>query len=229
MRNSVVPWSQLRGLGHRPGNLLHQVDAHVHLQPGDAHLFLAGLQALGENFRVLGFVGVGVNSDAVAKLAAQHLVDGHVVHFAGDVPEGLFDGHHAARLPPVEPELLDLLEEISNIERVLIQQAALEKQRVGGAGAVADFAQSIDALVGVEADDGARAWSRFRHDGHAKIGDLERGRAGVGVDIPLGRLFGRGFPRQKRAAHNPGRGLEQIPPAYFAIALEHCRFLLSVC
>ena len=43
------------------------------------------------------------------------------------------------------------------------------------------------------------------------------------------RLFGRGFPRQKRAAHDPGRGLEQIPPSYLAIAFKHCRILLSDC
>ena len=184
-QRSSLPRRQFRGPGHRAGNPLHQVDAHVHLQPGDAHLFLAGLQALGEDFRVVRFVGIGVDADAVAKLAAQHLVDGHVVHFAGNVPERLFDGHHAARLPPVKAELLDLLEEVRDVERVLIQQPALQKQRVGGAGAVTDFAQPIDALVGVDADDGAGARPGLHDRGHAKIGDLERGRARVGIDIPL--------------------------------------------
>ena len=167
----------LRGPGHRAGNLLHQVDAHVHLQPGEAHLFLARLQALREDVRVLRFVGVGVDSDAVAKLAAQHLVDGHVVHLAGDVPEGLFDGHHAARLPPMKSELFDLLKKIGDVERVLVQQAALQKQRVSGAGAVAHFTQSVDALVGVDADDRARTRPGLHHYGHAQVGDLERGRA----------------------------------------------------
>src|ERR1035438_10115862 len=222
-QRSLLPRAHFRRLSHRAGNALHQVDAHVHLQPGEAHLLLAGFQALCEDVRVRRFVRVGVNSDAVAELAAQHLVDGHVVHFAGDIPEGLFDGYHATGLPAMEAELFDLLEEIGDVERVLIQQAAFQKQRIGGAGAVADFSQSIDALVGVEADDGARAWPGLRHDRHAKVGDLERGGARAGVDVSLRRLFGRGFPRQERAAHDPGRGLEQIPPSYLATAFEHNR------
>ena len=227
-QRSSLPRGEFRGPRQRAGNLGYQVDAHVHLQPGDALFLLAGLQTLCEDFRVVRFVGVGVDPDSVPKLAAQHLVDGHVVHFAGDIPESLFHRDHAPRLPPVEPKLFDLVEEIRDVERVLVQQAALQKQRVGGAGAVADFAQSVDALVRVEADDGARAWSGFHHRGHAKIGDPQRGRAGERVDVPLRRLFGRGFPRQKCATHDPGRGLEQIPPAYFAVAFEHCHLFLSV-
>ena len=178
-----------------PGILCHHVDAQVHLQPGEAHLFLAGLQALGEYQRVRRLFGVGVDADPVAELAAQHLVDGHAVDFAGDVPEGLFHRHHAARLPRVKAELFDLLEEVSDVERILAQHAALQKQRIGGAGAVADFAQSVDALVGVEANDGAGAGTGLEHGGHAQVGDLQRGRARVGVDVPLRRLFGRGFAR----------------------------------
>jgi hypothetical protein len=35
--------------------------------------------------------------------------------------------------------------------------------------------------------------------------------------------------RDRRAPpQDSGRGLEQIPPAYFAIPFQHCRFLLSV-
>ncbi|MGD0774571.1 MAG: hypothetical protein ABSC05_17300 [Candidatus Solibacter sp.] len=45
-----------------------------------------------------------------------------------DVPEGLFHRDHATHLPPVEAELFDLIEEIRNVERVLVQQAALQKR-----------------------------------------------------------------------------------------------------
>jgi hypothetical protein len=124
----------------------------------------------------------------------------------------------------VAAELLDLLKQVVDPERVLAHQAALQKESVGGAGAVPNLAESINILVRVETDDVPAS-----HGGHAKIGDLERGGVGVGIDIPRRRLFSRGFPPQKRAAHDPGRGLEQIPPAYFAITFEHCRFLLSIC
>ena len=59
-------------------------------------------------------------------------------------------------------ELLDLFEYVGDAERILADHAALQEQRVGGAGAVADLAESVDALVGIEPDDGAGAGPGLR-------------------------------------------------------------------
>ena len=42
-------------------------------------------------------VGVGVEADAVAELAAEHLVDGHAVGLAGQVPAGHLDARTRRR------------------------------------------------------------------------------------------------------------------------------------
>ena len=99
MRQSTpLPGAHPRGTRHGVGDFRHHLDAQVHLQPREAHLFFAGLQALREDLGVFRFGGVGVDPDLVAEFAAQHLVDRHAVHFAGDVPERFFDWR--PRRPP---------------------------------------------------------------------------------------------------------------------------------
>ena len=51
-------------------------------------------------------------------------------------------------------ELLDLAEKSVELQRVLADNAALQKQSVRRAGAVPDFPQAIHSLVGIETNDG---------------------------------------------------------------------------
>lgn len=67
------------------GNIFHQIDSQIHFEPGEALLF-ALLQAVAINVGIIGFSGIGIAANAVAKLAAKHLVDGNVVGFAGKIP-----------------------------------------------------------------------------------------------------------------------------------------------
>ena len=93
------------GLAQRPaeraGRVAEQVDPQIHLEPGEA-LVLAQLQALAVHLRIVRFGGVGVAADLVAELAAEHLVDRHVVGFAGQIPQRHLDAADAAGLPRVQ-------------------------------------------------------------------------------------------------------------------------------
>src|SRR6516225_11817707 len=117
-----------------------------------------------------------------AKFAAPHLVNRNVVNLAGDLPQGHFDSAHASRLPRLPAELPDLAEQAIHVDRVFAQQAALEHQGVTWAGAVAHLTQPLDALVGVNPDDGA-GHGRTRDYGNAQIGDLQPRGAGMGIDV----------------------------------------------
>src|SRR5439155_19372071 len=80
-------------------------------------------------------------------------------------------------------------------------------------GAVAHFTQSVDSLVGVDADEGA-GHGRARHNGDAQIGDLQVGRLRPGIGI-LRRGFGRLIRPEGRAESAEGaRGrAEESAPA----------------
>ena len=94
--------------------------------------------------------GAVIDAHLVAELAAQHLVDGNAISLAGQVPQGDLDGRDATTLPTMAAKLLDAPEQSIDVAGVFAQQAALEHQRIGGAGAVAHFAQSDNALIGVD-------------------------------------------------------------------------------
>ena len=117
-----------------------------------------------------------------------------------------FYGANAARLARRSAELLDLAEDSIHLQRVLVENPALQHQRVGGAGAIPDLAESVHSLVGVNANDGARAGSGLHHCCHAHVRDPQRRRTGIGVDP-----FGVGLHRlaaEKRASQR-GRGAFQ--------------------
>ena len=112
------------------------------------HALLEALAHLGAA-RLVG-VGVAIDAHLVAELAAQHLVDRHAIGLAGEVPERDLDRRDAAALPAVAAELLDAAEQPVDVAGVFAEQPALQHQRIGGAGAVADLAEADDALVGVD-------------------------------------------------------------------------------
>src|SRR5262249_1772827 len=150
---------------------------------GQTHHFFAFFHALGVDLGILGFFGVGVDADPVAEpSAAEHGVDRDAVNFAGDVPQSHFDRADSPTLPGRTAELFDFAEELIELERVFAEEAALQEQRIGWAGAVTHFAKAIDALIGVDSDDRTGTRARFLDDGYAQVGDFQLGRTGVGID-----------------------------------------------
>ena len=68
------------------------------------------------------------------------------------------------------------------LQRILAEDTALQKKSIRGTGAIADFAQPIHTLIGVDANDGTRTRPRFHDSRHAEVGDLQRRRTRIGVD-----------------------------------------------
>src|SRR6266576_5770023 len=171
MRKLVgLPLIQVGGVGDCAGSIGNHLDSQIHLEPGEAHDFLAFFHALRVDFWILRFSGVGIDANLVAELAAaDQRVYGSVVDFAGDIPERHFDGADSAALARVSAELLHLAENLVELEGILAQYPALEKQGVSRARAVADFAQPVDSLVGIDANDWARARTRLHHGGYAQV------------------------------------------------------------
>ncbi len=168
--------SQARRLHHRAGNSVEDVDAQIHLHPGQAHrLALFGAAAIFSGVHRLG--GVGIDADLVAPFAAEHLVDRNVVDLAGDVPQRHLHCAHSAGLARVAAKLRDLLEQVIDAQRILAEHAALEHHRVLRARDIAHLAQAVDALVGVDADQHARTRPRLHDHRIAHVGDLQARRA----------------------------------------------------
>ena len=118
----------------------------------------------------------------MAKLATQHLIDRSVVGFTSQIPKRHFDAADAARLPGVPAELFDLAKNLIDVARILAEDTALEKERVSGTRSVANFAQTVDALVGIDANE----WTGHRrtgHHGNAQLRNFQIGRAGILVDV----------------------------------------------
>jgi hypothetical protein len=151
----------------RPRHVAQQADAHVHLEEGEPHLHaLLERLAHGRAGVPAAHIGVAVDADLVAELAAEHLVDGHPIGLAGQVPEGELYGADAAALPGVVAELLDAPKDLVDLAGVLAEDAALEHQRVLFAGAVAHLAIAHQPLVGIDLDQRAPV-----QHGDAHVGD----------------------------------------------------------
>ena len=171
----------------RPRDVHDLGEAEIHLEEGVAERHpllqpLAGLRAA-RHARV----GVAIHAHPVAELAAEHLVDRNAVGLAGEVPERDLDRRHAAALAAVTAELLDAPEEPVDVARVLAEEAALQHQREGGAGAVAHLAEADDPLVGVDLQERRRE-RRADDVGDAHVGDAKLGGPRIGVD-PVEGLF----------------------------------------
>ena len=169
-------------------------------------------------------VGVAIHAHAVAELAAEHLVDRHAVGLAGKVPQRDLDRRDAAALAAVAAELLDAPEEPVDVARVLAEEPALQHQREGLAGAVADLAEADDPLVGVDLQERGRE-RRADDVGAADVGDAQLGRARMRVDPVEGRFassssaairspapmrVGVASSAQRRRPHADPRALAQL-------------------
>ena len=208
----------------RARNVAQQVDPEILLQEGDAAVH-PGFQHLALFLRRVPLRRVGVEADAIAELAAEHLPARHAPGLAGQIHHRHLDAAHAARLPRRRAELLDLPEDPVDVAGVLAEDAALQEERVGLAGAVADLAPSDEPLVGVDANQRARE-GRAGDDGDAQVGDLERGRLGRAFHAGLDEI-GRGVGRRPsvqghRAGGAEAERLEEGTPIHGrAGVLEH--------
>ena len=174
------------GAGEGTGLTLQQVNADIHLEPGEA-LIAALFQSLAIDLRVMGLSGTGITTDLVAELAAEHLVNGNVVRFACQIPAGHLNAADAARLARITAKLLDLAKNLLDIAGILAQHSALQHQSLQGAGSITHFAEAINPLVGIDADDGVRH-RRTPDGGDAEIGDLQLRRFRVPIDVLRGRF-----------------------------------------
>src|SRR5262249_39265867 len=115
----------VRGLGNGARNMLNEVDAEIHLEPGES-LIAALAKPASVFLRILGLSGIRITADLVAALAAEHLIHWNVVGLARKVPKRHLDATNAARLARVEAELLDFAEDAVDVAGVLAKQPALE-------------------------------------------------------------------------------------------------------
>ena len=84
-------------------------------------------------------------------------------------------------MPGWAAELAYCLEQHFHITGILSKDTAFQHQGVPFIGAVAYFAQTVDALVGIDANDGGAADVLDNAVPH--IGDLQVGRAGIAADL----------------------------------------------
>jgi hypothetical protein len=167
----------------RAGDVPEQRDADVHLQHREAAA-LALQQPLAHLLRVGHRRRVGVAPHGVAELPADQGVRRHAVRLAGQVHQGHLDAGHATALAAVVPELLDLAEDLVEVARVLADDAALEREGVRGARAVAHLAPADEPLVRVDPDD-RRAERHPEQVGHPHIGDAQVAGPRRGADVLL--------------------------------------------
>ena len=123
---------------------------------------------------------VGVHAHLVTILAAQELPAGHAIDLTHQVPQrNLQTGDAAALTTPVSKGL-DGAEDHVYVAGVLAQEHAFELQRVLLVPRIAHLAQAINALVGIQADDGVIVVGG--HDRDAHVRDFELGWPGIGID-----------------------------------------------
>ena len=128
------------------GDIHEQLDAEVHLEVGVA-LRDAFLKRAAHVAAAAFAVGVAIDADAVAELAAKQLPNGNAPELAGDIPASQLDGADTARLAGVTAELADATEHLLDIQRVFAENAALQHRGVCAGGGVSDLAISDKALL----------------------------------------------------------------------------------
>ena len=96
-QNTSFVGSMSERMRHSSRSFLDQVDAKVHLEPRES-LVHALFQALSIDFRILRFGGVAIDAHLVAKLSAEHLIDGNVVGLSCEIPQRHLDAADSAGL-----------------------------------------------------------------------------------------------------------------------------------
>src|ERR1035437_2690832 len=124
----------------------------VHLEKGKPRL-LAFHHALGVNLGAGTLRGVAVAANAVAILGTDQPPDRYAIDLACDVVQSDIQGAVTAAEPPLVGEIADAIQNGFDIQRVLAQDVRFENQRHALISCIANLAQTIDALVGVDPDD----------------------------------------------------------------------------
>ncbi len=162
------------------------VDAQVHLQHGVAVLLNALLQSVTHvQAGVLAVnVGIAVHTNLIAELTAEHLVNRNAVGLTGDIPQREFHAADAARLTGHTAELLDAAEDLVDVAGVLTDEETLEHLSIELGRAVADFTVTRDALVGLNAQQGAvHGGANDVNKTHVRDAKI----TGLGVRVDMGK------------------------------------------
>src|SRR5260370_37994371 len=135
----------------------------------------------------------------------------------GHVQEPHLHGDDTAGLARDAAELRNFLKEVVDVERVLANDAALENHGVLIVGHIANLAQTVHTLIGINANDRARTWPGFLDHGVAHVSDLQLGRVSVAVymlQCGLGLRF-----LSKRADEAPDKKTERTLENAAAVVL----------
>src|SRR5207248_3748606 len=120
--------------------------------------------------------------DLVAELpSANHRINRRVIDLARDVPKRHFDCAHSTALARVPTKLFDLAEKAVELQRIFANDAALEKQCISSARAIANFAKSVHALIGINTNDRAGTWAGLHNRRHPHVSNLQPRRTRVRV------------------------------------------------
>jgi len=120
-------------------------------------------------------------------------------------------------------ELPDVVQSRLNIQRIPADKVRLEHQRNAFDAGIADLAQTVHALVGVDADD--RMVETGRDPARAHIGDLQIARRGIPIEAARLRNLSGSVPLDKGQCRSPsGRAAEQLAAADIA-SVRHSYFL----
>src|SRR5260370_9806442 len=125
----------------------------------------------------------------------------------GHVQERHLHRYDTAGLARDAAELRNFLKEVVDVERVLANDAALENHGVLIVGHIADLAQTVHALIGIDANDWARTWPGLLDHGVAHVSDLQLRRVAVAVCM-LQRGLGLRF-LSKRADQAPAKNADR--------------------
>ena len=162
-----------------------QPDAEIHFEERKAHvhaLFERKPHVVSRMFAV--HVGVAIDPHAVAEFAAEQLIERHTVCLAREIPQGDLDAGHTAALTGRTAELLYLAKNFVHIAGVFAENAAFEHQGIGLAGSIAHLVEAGDALVCVDAQDGAALGRAIDvHKAHVRDAQIGRGRTDIHDDF----------------------------------------------
>ena len=129
-------------------------------------------------------VGIAVHTNLVAELTAEHLVNRNAVGLTGDIPQREFHAADAARLTGHTAELLDAAEDLVDVAGVLTDEETLEHLSIELGRAVADFTVTRDALVGLNAQQGAvHGGANDVNKTHVRDAKI----TGLGVRVDMGK------------------------------------------
>ena len=132
----------------------HHGGVQVHLEELEAAIPLAPLHALAVDLRIGNARGVAIDQQAVVELVAQKAPRRHAVHFARQIVEPNIDGAISAAARSLKSEPANPRKDRVDFQGIPAYHEGLQQQGLADHVVAEDLAQAIDALVGVDTDDG---------------------------------------------------------------------------